>query len=148
MRFILLGTLLAGFAQAQGVCVLDPIVTETLRGKALFHYRGQYRVLSKGTVTVRHPRPIEQQVMTWEIGPDGDFHLKGLKPGKYILEVRSSSLISLAVGYEVSLSKTAKSPSGLLILLGADFTKPCGGGSVTVVPMEKFDHLVAEAKKL
>lgn len=147
MKFILLAALLVEFARGQGVCVLDPIATDVLGGYVLFHYQGQYRVLSKGTVTLRDAGNIDQRVMAVEIGADGAFHLKGLKPGKYVLEARSPSLISVAVDYRVSLGKKSKSPSGLLILLGADATKPCGGGSVTVVPLEKIDHLVAEAKK-
>lgn len=146
MKLILLAALLVEVARGQGMCVLDPIVTGVTSGHVLFHYQGQYRVLSKGTVTLRDSGHIGQQVMDVQIGPDGGFQLKGLRSGKYVLEARSPSLMSVAVDYRVSLGKKSKSPSGLLILLGADASKPCGGGSVSVVPLAKIDHVVAEAK--
>lgn len=147
MKLILLAAFFIELIQGQGVCVLDPIVTDVTSGRVLFHYQGQYRVLSKGAVTLRKSRHIDQRVMVVEVGPDGSFQLKGVKPGKYVLEARSPSLISVSVDYRVSFGKKATSPSGLLILLGGDATKPCGGGSITVATAAKIGRIVAEAKK-
>lgn len=131
--------------KAQGVCVLDPVRTDATEGFVLFQFQGQHRVLNKGSVVLRDAHD-EHQVASAGVESDGRFHLKGIKTGRYVLNISSLAMISVSADLQHLGARSKGSPTGILILLGADANKPCGGGSITILPMSRIKQILSNAR--
>jgi len=63
-------------------------------------------------------------------GEDGTFSFKKkLKPGKYVLKVSHPNLATFYGPVELTKSRSGLPVQEIVVTIGADFTKPCGGSS-------------------
>lgn len=145
MKAFFLIALTNALLSAQGVCVLDQIKTDVTQDLVLFVFQGQHRVLTEGMVFLRDLRHAGRQIAA-KVRADGSFHLRNVKPDKYVLEARHPAGFNLDVEIRVLPDAQRKSSSRILILLGSD-AKVCGGSSITVEPLSKVRRILSDAKK-
>ena len=136
---------LSGSALAQ--CVLDPIHVGRIEGRMLFGFQNQYRVLDKGEIRVLDSANTQTVVTSGVVDKEGHFEIADVKPGKYILSVRSEALISASVDVEVTKAKGAPGKRLILVVLAADATKECGGASIKVQSKAEVDRVLSTAKR-
>jgi len=75
----------------------------------------------------RYQGRVVSQTTTSE---DGTFSFKTkLKPGKYVLKVSHPNLATFYGPVELTKSGSGTPVQGIVVTIGADFRKPCGGSS-------------------
>jgi hypothetical protein len=116
---------------AQGICVPD---TETIRvnsisGKVVHVFNdGEGPVLS-ASVTIIKGHNNTPVIATQAVNADGRFSFDHIKPGKYRLKVSDPHLLDFYLDLIVKRPRTSHDMRQVVIILGADLTKPCGGSS-------------------
>ena len=113
----------------------------------LFGFQNQYRVLDKGEIRVLDSANTQTVVTSGVVDKEGHFEIADVKPGKYILSVRSEALISASVDVEVTKAKGAPGKRLILVVLAADATKECGGASIKVQSKAEVDRVLSTAKR-
>jgi hypothetical protein len=121
-------------AQAQGICIPKKITVTEVKGQVFFEYEGKRRVQEGVVVQIVSQR--ENRVLAeTTTNSEGQFSLKGIKAGRYWLRTKHPQII----GIDAELVMTSKLPKSeasvrqIVFVLGADPSKPCGGGKVELV---------------
>jgi hypothetical protein len=132
---VLLGLSLWGpLLFGEDICIPDPIAVTAVEGGVYFEVGGNKQALSDATVEVApygYRKPPLAAVVTKQ---DGRFSLAQIRPGRYYLSVRHTSIIGLSVEMRVTRPKRAKDGAEEIeIVLRNDPSKYCAGGTVTVV---------------
>jgi hypothetical protein len=129
-------------------CVLDPIASPLIEGYFLFGFEGKYSIVDKAEVVVLDQFDTHKVIARTTVDRNGYFCIKKVKPGNYILSGRSEALISAYVDIRV-LSKRKVNDSAedamVLIVLGGDVARECGGSSITVKTKADIDRILQSA---
>jgi hypothetical protein len=115
---------------AQGICVQDPLTVGSPSGRVVSRIQAGEIAISGARVDLlrdRYPRGLLLETSTDE---QGHFRFaKAVKPGKYVLKVTYPDLSTFYGGITVVKGESRTAHREMIIRLGADFTKPCGGSS-------------------
>ena len=123
---------LAGFhyeVEAQGICVHKGLTVTSISGKVVSQLERGETPLHDITVRILEDRYKGRVIAQMVTGADGLFSFrKKLKPGKYILEVSYKPYLATYSGRMlVEAPKANEARTEIVVTLGADFIKPCGG---------------------
>ena len=115
---------------AQGICVHSLIVATALSGKVVTQLERGETPLPEALVVLLEDRYQGRVVAQTTTGEDGTFSFKKkLKPGKYVLKVSHPNLATFYGPVELTKSRSGLPVQEIVVTIGADFTKPCGGSS-------------------
>lgn len=115
---------------AQGICVHSRIVATALSGKVVTQLERGETPLPEALVVLLKDRYQGRVVAQATTGEDGTFSFKKkLKPGKYVLKVSHPNLATFYGPVELTKSGSGLPVQEIVVTIGADFTKPCGGSS-------------------
>jgi hypothetical protein len=111
-----------------GICAQDQLVVGSLDGKVVSRLTNGEVPIARASVLLLRDLYPRRVVAATTSDADGIFKFnKKIKPGKYILKV---SYPQLATFYgPVKLMKSGSLAQEIVVTIGADFTKPCGGSS-------------------
>ncbi len=140
--------LLIGTLAAQ--CVLDPIESPLIEGYFLFGFEGKYSIVDKAEVVVLNQYDTHKVIARTTVDGNGYFCIKKVKPGNYILSGRSEALISAYVDIRVLSKRKVKDSAEdtmVLIVLGGDVARECGGSSITVKTKADIDRILQSAAR-
>jgi hypothetical protein len=115
--------------EAQGICVHETLTVSSISGKAVSQLVRGETPLHDITVKILED-PYKGRVIAQMVtGEEGVFSFrKKIKPGKYILEVSYEPYLATYSGRIVVVaSNENESRKEIVVILGADFIKPCGG---------------------
>lgn len=119
---------------AQDVCVPDPLVVDSIRGRIYFETNSKRQPLSEVTVEVAPYSYRTRPKATGVTKEDGAFAFPELRPGRYYLSVRHPVLIGLRVEVRRKEARWPKrETTGIEIVLRNDPTRYCGGATATTV---------------
>ena len=130
-----------------GQCVMDPIRIGRIEGRLLFGFQGKYRVLDKGEVQLLDPSDKRTVLASASVDHGGRFAIAKARPGKFSLAARSEGLIPAYVGLTMAGPRSMRSKQLILVILGADGARECGGASISVRSVADVDQVVSAAKK-
>jgi hypothetical protein len=124
--------ILAGFhseVEAQGICIRKGLTVSSISGRVVAQLKRGETSLYDITVKILEDRDKGRVIAQMVTGRDGVFSFqKKLKPGKYILEVSYEPYLATYSGRVLVMSsKAVEARKEIVVTLGADFTKPCGG---------------------
>lgn len=133
-----LGVLLAACVcvpcHAQDVCVPDPLVVDSIRGRIYFETNTKRQPLSEVTVEVAPYGYKTRPKATDVTKENGAFAFPRLRPGRYYLSVRHPVLIGLSVEVRMKEAKRPqREPTVIEIVLRSDPTRYCGGATATTL---------------
>ena len=110
----------------------DPIKSRQVLGQVFVDMEGQRMTVPDVKVEVADYQTTV--IASTDTDKEGRFEIKDIKPGRYWLTVKHRIFMGLTV--ELTLespdSGKAKSSKSIIVALGADPFKPCGGGKVSV----------------
>lgn len=122
---------------AQGMCIPTPVGVKRVKGQIFFSHGGNRRPLQDVTVEVINRNKLGGVIASTVTDARGHFHLEGISTGRYWLKTRHSQVIGIEVELKVTASGKNNKPCNcdrlIVFVLGADPSKPCGGGDVQVV---------------
>ncbi|HEX8491451.1 MAG TPA: carboxypeptidase-like regulatory domain-containing protein [Pyrinomonadaceae bacterium] len=115
--------------KAQGVCVREMLTVSSISGKVVSQFNSGEAPLYDIAVELLEDRRDKKRVIAkMTTGNDGVFNLRKIKPGSYILRVSYKGVLApYDDRIRVVSSKGKESKSEIVVTLGADFNKPCGG---------------------
>ena len=115
--------------KAQGICVREMLTVSSISGKVVGQLKSGEAPLYDITVELLEDRRDKKRVIAKvTTGNDGVFNLRKIKPGSYILRVSYKDFLAPYDGrIRVVPSKGKESKSEIVVTLGADFIRPCGG---------------------
>ena len=115
-------------ASPQGMCVAEALVVTNMSGKVVSLLEKGESPLTQATVTLLEDRYQGRVVTETTVGEGGYFQFsKKVKPGKYVLKVSHPNLATFYGRVRLTSARGQSSQQELVVTLGADFTKPCGG---------------------
>ena len=136
MRGLMLMTFLLCFAvsaSGQGTCVPNELVTPSLEGRVVFKREVGEDPVKQASVQLLESRYQGRVIATATSDANGAFKFaKKLKPGKYMLKVTYPDLATYQGPVRFTKPGTGSNAQEIVVTLGADFTKPCGGSSAAV----------------
>lgn len=113
---------------AQGLCIPEPLIVTVVSGKVVSQLEKGDAPLPQATVVLLEDRYEGHVIAETTSRPDGFFEFsKKVKPGKYVLKVTHPNLAAFYGRVRVTASKARTPQQEILVTIGADFTKPCGG---------------------
>jgi hypothetical protein len=121
-------------APAQGICIPETITVKQVKGQVFFGYEGQRRTQEGVTVEVISYKG-NHAVATTTTDSEGRFSFDGIKVGRYLLRTKHPQIIGLDVRLNIASTRSNSKAEDRLIVfvLGADPSKPCGGGHVEFI---------------
>jgi hypothetical protein len=120
-------------ANAQGTCVPDELVTPSLEGRVVFKREAGEDPIKQASVQLLESRYQGRVIATATSDVNGAFKFaKKIKPGKYMLKVTYPELATYHGPVRFIKPGTGSNAQEIVVTLGADFTKPCGGSSAAV----------------
>lgn len=134
--------LTSSLTHAQGICIPEPIKVSQVRGHVLSGPEEDRSPLEAATVKVLE-LGTNHVLLSTTTDKSGQFHIQGLKAGKYALQAEHPAASSIAVEMTVTTPRQSSKRNNRLIefVLGADPTKDCWGGTVvTVEPRVQADR--------
>lgn len=129
---ILLYLASVSIVKAQGICVIPRVKVFSVKGKVLSKQEGVPEV----TVELRDWREQTRTLTRILTNTDGNFELKGVKKGKYLLVVSRTLFSPLHIPVQVT-SKTRIKDKILFIHLALDSMDPCAEGGVELKPPQR-----------
>jgi hypothetical protein len=120
-------------AYAQGICVQSPLVVNSLNGKVVSKLTKGEAPIVRASIVLLEDRYQGRVLAQTTSDANGVFKFnKRIKLGKYILKVSYPELATFYGPVSLVKSGSALPSEELVIIIGADFTKPCGGSSAEV----------------
>ncbi len=118
-------------ASAQGICVPKGLEVSQVSGRVIMLMERGETPLPQAAVALLEPGGSERVITETTANKDGSFGLTDIKPGQYVLRVTDTGLAAYYGRVHLTRpAKTAESPQQeIVVTLGADFLKPCGGSS-------------------
>jgi hypothetical protein len=130
--------------RAQGICIHDSLRVSRVAGRVVAQLDKGETPLHDITVKVlsRNGRVIARAVT----GEDGLFDLtRKIKPGEYVLDVSYKRLLATYKGKLIVERIKPNAPAKeIVVTLGADFVRPCGG---THVELKSVSYTPTRANK-
>lgn len=115
-------------ANAQGICVSEALVVTGVSGKVVSQLEKGETPLPQASVELLEDRYQGRMVAETIADSDGCFKFKKkIKAGKYILKVSHPNLAAFYGRVRVTSFKSQDVQKEIVVIIGADFTKPCGG---------------------
>jgi hypothetical protein len=115
-------------ANAQGMCIPEALVVTNVSGKVVSQLEKGETPLAQASVALLEDRYQGRVVAETTADEHGCFKFsKKVKPGKYVLKVSYPNLAAFYGRVRLTASKAQSSRQELVVTIGADFTKPCGG---------------------
>lgn len=129
LLFVLLP--MSAFAHAQGICIPEKITVAEVKGQVFFEHDGKRRVQEGVLVQIVSQRANRPLIET-TTDSDGRFSIKWAKVGRYWLRTKHPQIIGIDAELVTGLKKRrgSKLDSQIVFFLGADPSRPCGGGRV------------------
>jgi len=114
---------------AQGICVPDTMSVVAVSGRVVAELDKGETPLSQASVTLMKGPNNGPVIATHAIDAEGRFNFDHLKPGKYRLKVSTPHLLDFYLDLILKPSRTVKDEKEIVVKIGADLIKPCGGSS-------------------
>ena len=128
--FCLLAGAVVVTADAQGICIREALSVNIVSGRVISKLDNGETPLPRSTVFLRQDRYQGRVVAQTTSDSDGNFWFdKKIKQGKYIFEVTYPNLAAFNGRLNLIVSNTKRPQKEIIVTMGADFTKPCGGSS-------------------
>lgn len=116
-------------ANAQGICVPDTMSVIAVSGKVVADLDKGETALTQASVTLMKGPENGPVIATHAVDAKGRFNFDHLKPGKYRLKVSTPHLLDFYLDLILKPSRAVKNEKEVVIKIGADLIKPCGGSS-------------------
>ena len=136
LGFVLIFLIMPSFSKAQGICVIPTLKVPSVKGKVLSRQEGVPQV----TIELRDWRDQTKTLATILTDEEGNFDLKDVKKGRYLLVVSRKLFSSLHIPIRVEPKRKSKGRK-LLIHLAIDTMDPCSEGGV------EFKRLVTDTSE-
>ena len=118
------------FGRAQEICIPESATVRQVKGQVLFGFEGKSRPQEGVTIQLLRDKGTPKVLATATSDPEGRFVFKGIKAGQYLLRTKHSQIIGLEVRLKVIPANKSANDVFVVLVLGADALKPCGGGHV------------------
>lgn len=116
-------------AKAQGICVADTLSVTAVAGKVVAKLNKGETPLDEAVVILKKGDNAGPVIAKQSINQDGSFSFNKVRPGKYQLKVTATGLLDFYLDLQVRRSKAGTNQKEIIIIMGADFMKPCSGSS-------------------
>lgn len=115
--------------RAQGICVPDQLTVDAVSGKVVAHLTQGESPISNATVSLLKDKYKGHVIAETTTDENGVYAFKDVESGRYVLKVTSPNLAAFYVRVRVARdkSKGTRIKREIVILMGADFKKPCAG---------------------
>jgi len=126
------------FANAQGICVPDTMNVVAVSGRVVAELEKGETPLQASVTLMKGPNsgPV---IATRAVDADGRFNFDHLKPGKYRLKVSTPHLLDFYLDLILKPARAVKDEKEIVIKIGADLIKPCGGSSAELRVKKNVD---------
>jgi len=120
-------------ANAQGTCVPNELVTQSLEGRVVLKREVGEDPIERASVQLLESRYQGRVLASATSDANGAFKFaKKFKPGKYVLKVTYPEMATYVGPLRFTKAATGSETQEIVVTIGADFTKPCGGSSAVV----------------
>ncbi len=133
---LLTRTLIAGaliisaraYSNAQGICVPDTMSVAAISGRVVAELEKGETPFSASVTLMKGPNngPV---IATHAVDAEGRFNFDHLKSGKYRIKVSTPHLLDFYLDLILKPSRAVNDEKEIVIKIGADLIKPCGGSS-------------------
>ena len=124
---------LAVSARAQGICVHEQLIANSLNGRVVAQLTKGESPIGRASVVLLEDRYQGRVVAQATSDTDGVFKFnKKIRPGKYILKVTYPNLATYYGPVKLVKPEGGSPPQEIVVTIGADFNRPCGGSSAEV----------------
>lgn len=114
---------------AQGICVAERLSVSTVSGKVVSEFNDGEKPLAKATVRLKRGNNSGPVLARQAVKTDGSFRFDHIRPGRYVMIVSEPGLIDFYLDLQVRGSRAGEEGKEMVVIMGADFTKPCRGSS-------------------
>ena len=123
-----LGLTRLGFpSNSQGICLPEPLVVTGVYGRVVAQLEKGETPLSRASLSLFKDQYEESLVAETIADDNGRFNFQHIKSGKYVLSITVPNLPPFSVRLRVRASKAGTSKEELVVSMGAQADKPCGG---------------------
>jgi hypothetical protein len=120
----------AASALAQSQCKLKAVkVKGAVAGRVFLDRGGERQPLSGVAIDILDKRE-RKLVASASSGEDGSYMVSSLEPGSYLIKTTHMIAATLEAEFELAASDKPGADRLIILILGADESKPCGGGRV------------------
>jgi hypothetical protein len=114
---------------AQGICIPAPLKVTTLKGQVVTSLTKGEEPLPNASVELRQAIYQGRVIKKVKANENGEFSFQDIKVGNYVLTVTYPQLARIDIPILLGRVKGKENLDQMIVIvLGSNFTKPCGGG--------------------
>jgi hypothetical protein len=135
MSFVVILAGLAVSTNGQGICVHPLIVVSAISGKVISQLDRGETPVTQASIVLLENRYRGRVLTQTTSDAAGEFKFnKKIRPGRYVLKVSYPNLASFYGPVKLMKFRSGLPTREIIVIMGADFTKPCGGTSAELRP--------------